>query len=117
MVPPPDPFRAELRGGAGELSAAGWARRDTVRRRLLQGRAVGRLDRLRSRVHGRAGFAPLLEGMIALVDSDKFPVAGQGSTNMDLSARAWVHLVGGVILLVSACVSSAARPGRALGVA
>ena len=65
------------------------------------------------------GSLHLLEGMIALVDSDKFPVAGQGSTNMDLSARAWVHLVGGVILLVSGlCVfggqtwPSARRGGR-----
>ena len=42
----------------------------------------------------------MMQGLIAIVDADYFPIAGDGPvTGMSLDTWGWVHLIGGAVLL------------------
>jgi hypothetical protein len=60
----------------------------------------------------------VLQGVMALTDSDYFPVVGRGPiTGMELGTWGWLHLVGGVVLIVAGlCVFAGQVWARALGV-
>lgn len=60
----------------------------------------------------------VLQGVMAIVDADYFPVVGRGPvTGMDLDTWGWLHLVGGVVLIVAGLCVFAGQPwARALGV-
>lgn len=60
----------------------------------------------------------VLQGLIAIADADYFPIAGSGPvTDLSLDAWGWVHMIGGVILLVAGlCVFAGQTWARALGV-
>jgi hypothetical protein len=60
----------------------------------------------------------ILQGAMAIVDADYFPVTGAGPvTDLSLDAWGWVHVVGGVILLVAGlCVFAGQTWARAVGV-
>ena len=60
----------------------------------------------------------IMQGLIAIVDADYFPVTGPGPvTDLSLDAWGWVHMIGGVILLVAGlCVFAGQTWARAVGV-
>ena len=60
----------------------------------------------------------VLQGVMAIADADYFPAVGRGPvTGMDLTTWGWVHLGGGVVLIVAGlCVFAGQRWARALGV-
>lgn len=60
----------------------------------------------------------MMQGLIAIVDSDYFPIAGDGPvTGMSLDAWGWIHLIGGAILLFAGlCVFAGQVWARTLGV-
>ena len=60
----------------------------------------------------------LMQGLIAIVDTDYFPIAGEGPvTDMSLEAWGWVHLIGGgVLLFAGLCVFAGQVWARTLGV-
>jgi hypothetical protein len=59
-----------------------------------------------------------LHGFIAIVDADYFPVTRSGPvTDLSLEAWGWVHLIGGVILMVAGlCVFAGQAWARTVGV-
>lgn len=60
----------------------------------------------------------VVQGVAALVDPDYFPVAGHGPiTDISLTAWGWLHLLGGVVLIVAGlCVFAGQTWARAVGV-
>jgi hypothetical protein len=60
----------------------------------------------------------VVQGFAALVDSDYFPVTGSGPvTDLSLTGWGWLHLIGGVVLMVAGlCVFAGQTWARALGV-
>jgi hypothetical protein len=60
----------------------------------------------------------VMQGLVALVDADYFPVAGNGPiTDISLTAWGWLHLLGGVVLIVAGlCVFAGQTWARAVGV-
>jgi hypothetical protein len=60
----------------------------------------------------------VVQGVAALVDADYFPVTGHGPiTDISLTAWGWVHLIGGVILIVAGlCVFAGQTWARTVGV-
>jgi hypothetical protein len=60
----------------------------------------------------------VMQGLVALVDADYFPVTGNGPvTDISLTAWGWLHLLGGVVLIVAGlCVFAGQTWARAVGV-
>ena len=60
----------------------------------------------------------VVQGVAALVDADYFPVAGDGPiTDISLTAWGWVHLLGGVVLIVAGlCLFAGQIWARTVGV-
>jgi hypothetical protein len=59
-----------------------------------------------------------MQGLVAVLDADYFPVRRAGPvTDLSLEAWGWVHMIGGVILLVAGlCVFAGQSWARAVGV-
>ena len=56
----------------------------------------------------------VVQGVVALVDGDYFPVVGHGPiTDISLTAWGWVHLLGGAVLIVAGLCVFAGQTGRA----
>jgi len=60
----------------------------------------------------------VMQGLVAIVDSDYFPAVGNGPiTDISLTTWGWVHLLGGAVLIVAGlCVFAGQTWARAVGV-
>ena len=84
-----------------------------------RGLVLGRLDRVRSRVPDAPRRpSTWCRAWPRSVDADYFPVVGHGPiTDISLTAWGWVHLLGGVVLIVAGlCLFAGQIWARTVGV-